>query len=378
MWRAVCALLVVGGCWSDDPLVDGALTPDQLAHLRQQLKRPAVDPCVFPHLTLSQERCDLAAQLGQELFFDVRMSNQLDPMDMTKKTVLSGTGKTSCATCHDPDHAFIDSRLQNNVSLGQIGWTKRNTPTVIDVALKQNFTWDGTAATAGDVVLIALKKPMNTDQAAATTLITSVPLYAQQYMLAIGLDDMFDGVKIALEAYMYRLGSRSAFDAYIDGDDNAISDAAKRGFGVFVGRGTCIECHNGPALSDGLAHNTGVPQVGPNVVPDAGAGDSAFVTASLRNVELTGPYMHDGALDYLDDVIRFYRDGGVADYLGTRDPRIQPLDLTDDDVRDLDAMLRSLTEPAIPDALKKRLCVLPNSQVGELCNGTCANAGSCR
>src|SRR5262249_20698146 len=136
-----------------------------------------------------------------------------------------------------------------------------------------------------------------------------------------------------------------------------ISDAAKRGFAVFVGRGMCSECHSGPLFSDLEDHDTGVDQSGPGVPPiDLGRGaitnkddNGKFLTGPLRQIASTGPYMHDGWLGSLGDVIQFYRQGGVTgSYSGTRDARIVPADMTDDDAADLEVFLGTLTGAAVP------------------------------
>lgn len=367
MWRVVCALVVMAGCWTDDTLVDGELTADQLAHVREQMRRPAAyAECTLP-AGEHADSCDTAALLGQELFFDVRLSNQVDD----QKVPIQGTGTVSCATCHDPNGYFIDTRHDNALSFGETTWTKRNSPTVLDVGLKYDlapskkvFVWSGMYASPGAVLDLAIHKAMSTWQTTVADAIEREPQYAQQYMAGIGplgtVDAEFAGAVTALDAYMRRLNSTSPFDAYIGGDDSAISDSAKRGFGVFVGRGGCIECHSGAALSDFKLHNTGV--AGPD---DLGRGsasgdpldDGTFVTASLRNVAMTGPYMHDGSLRSLHEVIAFYRQGGGPSPYPTKDPRMQPLDMTDADAQDLEDFLHTLTDTPVEVSLRSRPCV---------------------
>jgi cytochrome c peroxidase len=115
-----------------------------------------------------------------------------------------------------------------------------------------------------------------------------------------------------------------------------------------------MECHRGSLFSDFKPHVTGVEQRGEHApVTDGGhAGTGAFVTPALRNVGETGPYMHDGSLETLADVIWFYRQGGAATgYVGTKDPLIQPLEITDDEARDLEAFLGTLTGTPIDPTL---------------------------
>ncbi|HEY7683008.1 MAG TPA: cytochrome c peroxidase [Gemmatimonadales bacterium] len=194
----------------------------------------------------------------------------------------------------------------------------------------------------------------------------------------------------------------TAFDRYLRGDTAALNDQALRGAVLFFGRARCSECHRGPLLSDQDFHNTGIPVLGPGL-PDVSAdvGRAAvtglpddrfrFRTPPLRNVDLTAPYMHNGSYRTLEDVIRHYRDPGeslarfdptpldprliptlridpatVAEVLATLDPRLRVgIRLSDQDVLDLAAFLRALTDPAsgillddVPDNVPSGLPVL--------------------
>lgn len=398
MWRRVCTLVMLAGCWSDDPLIDGALTADQLAHFRDVMKRPPLDTCALHAGQLDAMTCDRAARLGQELFFEPSLSTT---MGSNGSTVY---GTVSCITCHDPKAYFVDTRWPNNVSQKAVGFTKRNAPTTVDVATKFEasttplvFTWVGQFDSAGAVLDLAARKAMDVSHAQIAVNVRRSAYYANE------LESVFPGragvasdcdtpdhpedvdyckLMTVFEAYMFRLNTTSPFDRYMLGDDSALSDDEKRGFGVFVGRGTCVECHEGPALTDDAVHVTGVAQEGPHVVPDAGrvevsmftADQGAFLTASLRNVAKTAPYMHDGSLATLADVIAFYRRGGDADgYTGTKDPRIVPLDLTDADARDLEAFLRALTGSAIDPALENDIRPLKCAPGLTSCGMYCAS-----
>jgi len=392
MWRWVCPLVVVAGCWSDDPLVDGELTAAQLAHFRVEMQRPTLDPCVLAIGKLPQDTCDAAAQLGQELFYDVRLSDA-GTGSGSSYAAIPGTGKVACASCHDPNGYFIDTRMPNNVSLGQTSWTKRNAMTVLDLHLKESarqFTWDGSYPTSGGVLTLALKKAMSADTRNIAYWIAKEPQYTGLYQRAFGNRDVYESAELALEAYFYRLESTSPFDAYIAGSDSAISDDAKRGFGVFVGRGTCVECHSGPTFGDFVPRNTGVAQAVSAADQGAGSADGnpddigAFATPTLRNIAMTAPYMHNGSLGSLDAVIDFYRRGGDASgYPGTRDPRIQPLDLSDDDVHDLEAFLQALTDAPVDKKYRAAACAA-GMNVGLVCSDGCKdvandanNCGAC-
>jgi cytochrome c peroxidase len=151
------------------------------------------------------------------------------------------------------------------------------------------------------------------------------------------------------------LSGNSRFDRFVHGDRSALSEAEQRGLQVFRGKGRCTKCHFGPTFTDERFHNTGVawPPTpsgqGPPRFLDLGrftvtgqvADRGAFKTPTLRDVALTAPYMHDGSLATLEDVVQFYDQGGRAN--PNLDPDIRPLRLTAEDKRALGAFLRALT-----------------------------------
>ncbi len=195
----------------------------------------------------------------------------------------------------------------------------------------------------------------------------------------------------ATEAYERLLVSRNApFDHFVAGDATAITDGAKRGAKLFVGKAGCIACHSGPAFTDNRFHNLGVPQIGPNVPsrdegrfaaipglstnPFSGAGrfsddpvagqaklsgltqnpadTGSFRTAGLRNIAQTAPFMHTGAFATLADVVEFYdRGGDSSGFVGTKDSLMVPLGLTSSEKSDLVAFLEALTGDPIPNRL---------------------------
>jgi cytochrome c peroxidase len=343
-------VVVVTGCWSEP--VDHSVSSDQWAKLHDELRPSFVElRCPLPGRAPA---CKAAAELGQMLFFD---------------TKLSSNATVSCASCHDPTRWFVDTRSDDDVSFGAKVWTRRNSMGLVDIALKDAaapatahavFTWSGAYDHIGAVLELAITKPMDSNAGSAASVVRDTSLYRTKYADAFftssSLDTdavVFANLELAFAQYFEQLRSGPApFDAYLD-DPAAISESAARGFAIFVGKGTCLECHNGPLLGDFAFRNTGVPQIGPTVpetdlgrqeVTNDAVNAGQFLTPSLRNVAKTAPYMHDGALATLTDVVEFYRHGGVgAGYSGARDPRIVALDLSDDDVLDLVAFLEALT-----------------------------------
>jgi cytochrome c peroxidase len=136
------------------------------------------------------------------------------------------------------------------------------------------------------------------------------------------------------------LSGNTAYDRYVNGDVNALTPRQKAGLQLFRGKGNCTACHVGPNLTDERVHNTGVAWRDGRLT-DAGAGRGDFKTPTLREVARTGPYMHDGALATLEEVVDFYSDGGRPN--PSLDPEIRPLKLTTDEKQSLAAFLRALT-----------------------------------
>jgi cytochrome c peroxidase len=226
------------------------------------------------------------------------------------------------------------------------------------------------------VLDVAIHKVMASDSTRVGAVVRDKPLYNALYTQLFGPPPepapastsfdadpiVFANLELVFDAYLERLVSiDSPFDRWLDGDPAALSDEAQRGFAVFVGKGGCIDCHRGPMFSDFGYRNTGVPSTAPNTGQDQGrfevtqdpADLGLFVTPMLRNVAQTGPYMHDGSLATLRDVVEFYRRGGDPGGVGTRDPRIVALDLTDGDASDLVAFLEALTGDPVDPALTR-------------------------
>jgi cytochrome c peroxidase len=405
----------VGGCWAEEPLYYDAFTAEQWARLQADYKPPGKDdPCAGLGAAL-RGNCDLIAAFGQQLFFEPRLSGPwlYDPVLSPKLRMLVPAAKTSCATCHDTVKSpwFIDTRPNSAVSMGAAGPTKHNTLSVVNVYAggREIMTWSGQCekqpcmTTQNVVHDIAFPKAMRSDKQIVGRAIRTDPSYLQTYRLAFGsaapLDDasIQTKVELALDAYMRRLSSLdSPFDRFIAGDASALDASAKRGFATFVGKGMCAECHSGPMFTDGMPRVTGVADGS----GDKGHADSgAFYTPSLRNVAETAPYMHHGQVKTLADVIEFYRWGGDAGgYVGDKDALMAPLeDLTEEDARDLEAFMRTLTGKPVVTGLRRDthstraptadrlVCQVPNSaNQGLVCNGVCKdvvndrlNCGEC-
>ena len=248
--------------------------------------------------------------LGRRLFFDRRLSRD--------ETV-------SCSSCHDPERAFSDGRVVAEGIQGRKG--TRNAPALINRGYGRSFFWDGRAPTLEKQVLEPIFNPKEMD----------LPLTEMEQRIGLTAAE----VSRALASYLRTiLSGDSPFDRYMKGDLSALSEQQQRGLQIFRGDGNCYACHAGPNLADERFHNTGVAWVGGRLV-DEGRGRGAFKTPTLREIARTGPYMHDGSLATLEDVIDYYdRGGNINPHL---DEDIRPLRLSPEDKRALVAFLRSLS-----------------------------------
>jgi cytochrome c peroxidase len=240
-------------------------------------------------------------ELGKMLFFDPR---------------LSGDNEMSCASCHMPSKAFGDGLA---VSPGAGGKPlARNTPTCLNVGFFQKFFWDGRARSLEEQALGPIQSPveMNQDLDELEAELRAVPGYASRFRQVFGTDPDRDGIGKALAAFQRTLVTGpSPFDRYLKGERNALSSEAKAGLELFRGEAGCVECHHGPLLSDGEFYRLGSSYKDEGRAKVTGKREDRyrFRTPSLRNVAETGPYMHDGSLKTLDDVVTFYY-RGISEY----------------------------------------------------------------
>lgn len=339
-WVVVC-LVGLAGCW-DEQRVDGVFSEDEWTYL-QTFRLDQLEP-----ITCRDAKCEAIAEFGKVLFFDPSYSGAIRVASVAG--AVGETGKIACTHCHDPAGYFADKHAS---SLGT-DWTGRNVPGLVDLGYRKAFSWIGAFDRIGEVTKLALdsKAAMNSTAARLAEVVTIDHLAAYMNVFPEG-GDAFINAKHALGVYESQLVSGpSAFDRYLAGDSTAIDAAAKRGAKLFIGKALCSECHDGPLFATDRFFVTGVEQRGEHALAvDAGRdGLGRFRTPSLRHIAKTAPYMHAGQLETLTDVIEFYRWGGdPGGFVGTKDARIVPLDIDDDDVSDLEAFLLTLTGTP-PDA----------------------------
>lgn len=406
---ALMAIVVAGSGCTDE----GVFTDEERAELETMVLDDSTPvPKSFTNRVADEPK---AAELGHTLFFDKRM--------------VSGAG--NCRTCHDLTLGGADTKARGQTTVFGTQVFGRNTPTIFNVAFVPGLNhWGGLFSAVWSI-------PTDTGSSALEQahFVYNDPYYRATYEEVFGpMPDLSDTVRFppvgnyrtpawmgmtpedqkamgrvvtnlgkALEAYQRKMiDKNSAFDRYMNGEEDALTPSAIRGAKLFIGKAGCNECHSGPNFSDFKFHNIGVPQgalardygfIGAgafqatypfnanseysddpergaamvqNIMPvpsaelpvicgsDPAPGCGAFKTARLRSVALTAPYMHTGGFTDLWDVVAFYNEGAGTDgYVGHRENAIRPLYLTDDEITDLVSFLQSLTGEKLPDEVAK-------------------------
>jgi cytochrome c peroxidase len=332
---------------------------------------PGIDPVawatiyVLPGNEVTPERI----ALGRRLYFDTRLSKD---------------GSLACATCHDVSRGFTDHRSVSEGIDDHLG--KRSAPTTMNAALLQSQFWDGRAPSLEEQAKLPILNPIemgHPDAASAMVAINADPAYPALFQQAYGHTPNYEDLGRAIASFERTLIFLDApFDRFAAGDAKALSPAAQRGLALFNGKARCVSCHminsSNPIGTDNLFHNIGVSarkqhfealaeqalralqqsnsteavdklaiqtdmsELGRFLVTKKREDIGAFKTEQLRNVGLTAPYMHDGSLHTLWDVMDHYNKGGETNaYL---DGGIEPLNLSESEINDVVAFLFALTD----------------------------------
>jgi len=275
--------------------------------------------------------------LGKRLFFDTRLS--VDEW-------------LSCASCHDPAHAFSETRRVSVGVLGQRG--KRHAPTLLGRGLGESQFWDGRVATLEEQVLLPIVSPdeMGMNLEAVLRRLNQDPAYR-----SLTRESLAD----ALSSYLRTIRSEnSSYDLFVSGWPGVLSELELEGLNLFRGKARCNLCHSGSQFTDEAFHNTGVAwneaalqDEGRAAITGKPWHKGAFKTPTLREVGQRGPYMHDGSLTTLEDVIDYYDAGGNKNpYL---DEKVVPLHLSAEEKKALLAFLRNGLAGYIRDGIKKSM-----------------------
>lgn len=340
-------------------------------------------PLGLPPVPVNEDNPQTAEKiaLGEKLFNDTRFSS---------------TGEVSCATCHLTQKAFTDSPLRVSEGIHKLTGT-RNAPSVINTVYFETLFWDGRSPSLEDQSLHPFVNPVEmglADHRPILDIVRSDPEYVKAFQVVFGKSGdtiTMDEVTKAIAAFERTVvAANSPFDRWhYGGEESALTPDQKRGFELFVNEGRCVSCHRveqtQALFTDNQFHNIGVginniqrdvpslateflkaeataSQVDVKVLTDPRTSElgrfavsrdfddlGSFKTPTLRNVALTAPYMHDGSMKTLREVIVHYNNGGVTtqgdpvnDFLSGG---IRPLNLTDKEIDDLVAFMEALTSP---------------------------------
>jgi cytochrome c peroxidase len=274
-------------------------------------------------------------QLGRELFFE---------------PLLSGDGKVACASCHDPAHGLASKDPQAIGIRGQRG--RRNAPSLFNRAFATALFWDGRSATLEDQAVKPIADPleMGSTVADAVARLQAHAEYSKKF--AAAFPDGLNAANLARALAAFErtlLHGDSPVDRFIAAQTgHGLSESAKQGLWLFESRGQCWRCHAGRNYTDEQYHNTGVswgkepPDLGRYEITKREADRGRFKTPSLRGVALTPPYMHDGSVATLEEVVEFYSKGGGKN--PNLDPAMQPLNFSKEEAQNLVDFLKALSE----------------------------------
>lgn len=377
---ALALSCLVQAATAQDPTKDphGATSTDLQQARLAALVRPAAFEAAPPGIdepiwrsyipsdnALNEERI----ALGRALYFDKR---------------LSADGTVSCATCHDVERGFTDQRPVSEGIRGQLG--RRNAPTTMNAALIEPLFLDGRAATLEDQAKMPILNPIEMgmpSQVAVVQKLAAIPEYREMFERAYGGGVNYEDIGRAIAAFERTLiFLDSPFDRFLAGDETAISDDAKKGWILYNGKARCAACHpihsSNPVGTNFKFHNVGVSArkqdfeaLAKKALQALAADDSeteldrlavgtdlselgrfmitrnrsdigAFRTLQVRNVGITAPYMHDGSMQTLWDVMDHYNRGGEENPF--LDGGIEPLALSEEEIDQVVALLFTLTD----------------------------------
>jgi cytochrome c peroxidase len=319
--------------------------------------------------------------LGEKLFNDKR---------------LSVNDQVSCATCHDPAKAFTDHKTLAEGVGGKEKPTQRHSPTVLNAMFNATQFWDGRAPSLEEQAKLPILNPIEMGQKSPEDVmkkVLAIPEYASEFKVVFGREGTYDDLAAAIAAFeRTQFTANSPFDRFVAGDDKSIDPAAKRGWTLFNGKARCNACHAfstaSPLFSDQRFHNIGIAahktdfialarratgivrsgdlkqidelaiqsdlsELGRFLVTKHANDVGAFKTPTLRDIAATAPYMHDGSLATLWDVMDHYNKGGVPN--PNLDGGMQRLGLTEAEIDDVVAFMGTLTSDRFAELGKREL-----------------------
>jgi cytochrome c peroxidase len=285
-------------------------------------------------------------ELGKQLYFDPRLSRD---------------NSVSCSSCHDPNKGWSNGdRFATGIG-GQKGG--RSAPTIINAAYQHFQFWDGRALAVEGQALGPIQNPIEMDMKLPDLekKLNAIPGYREQFQQVFGGPATSESIAKAIAAFERTIVSGNApYDRYKAGDKKALSEAAQRGMKVFFNSAHCSACHSGGNFSDGAFHNLGVgikdkePDLGRFAITKLEGDKGGFRTPTLREIARTAPYMHDGRLATLEEVVDYYDKGCEPN--DQLDEELYPLKLTAEQKADLVTFLKEgLSSPDYPQVAPPKL-----------------------
>ncbi len=319
---------------------------EKIDQLKKEKKLEALTPenCVVkPSKTGSKEE----AALGKLLFHEKQLSKH---------------GNISCASCHIPEKGFSNGEAFS-IGTNQTN-TKRHVPHLYNVSLNSSFFWDGRASSLEEQLnkVLSSKDEMDMSFRELLERLNKDDQYRKAFSTIYGEEGITKQlVTKAFVAYERTiLAMNSPYDRFLLGDTNALTSLQQKGMELFIGKANCIACHQGKNMTDNTFHNVGVrtSDLGRHAIDKVGMSNEfesspypffsmfkAFKTPSLRNIERTAPYFHDGSKKSLREVLELYNKGGENPDKTGLAKEINPLNLEESELEALEAFLHSFTSP---------------------------------
>ncbi len=302
------------------------LPAEDMKELKLSFSRPKDIP--FPaDNAFTQEKFEL----GKKLFFDPR---------------LSSSGFISCATCHNPMFGWEDGlHLGHGHGMKRLG---RHTPTILNLAWGESFFWDGRSKTLEEQALGPIESlaEMNMSSAQLEKDLQKINGYVEEFTRVFSSPKITKhNIAKAIATFERKIISHpSPFDQWLEGNEGAISQSAKRGFVLFNTKARCVSCHSSWRFTDDSFHDIGMrtSDVGRYKIHPTEMAKFAFKTPTLRNIARRAPYMHNGSKKTLEEVMDFYNRGGDVKRKSLSS-EMKPLGLQKEELMDVIEFLKSLT-----------------------------------
>lgn len=276
--------------------------------------------------------------------------------------ILSSDSSISCASCHIAEFAFSDTVPLSKGVEGRIGL--RNTPSAMNQKFRSTFFWDGKASTLAEQAIFPIENPleMNLPIEEAVKRLKDNPSYSRSFKTIFGKEPDAESIGLALSAFQETLEtSNSPFDRWMNDEPNGMSEAAVRGRELFMNEALCFDCHSGPDFTNddfrniGLFNGKDLNDSGRAAISKNPDDLGKFKVPGLRNVAVTGPYMHNGMFETLKEVVNYYNhptnivpDPQNADSLVKK-----PLNLTPEQEDDLVEFMKALTDDRFSHLIQK-------------------------